>query len=647
MSITKSLKYYPKLNIEKIKKQIMNYDYVSFDLYDTLIKRDVDSPKDVFKLIAKKYYQNEKNNFYYDRIEAEKNVRNNSSCEEIKFDDIYSYLRKSKGYSSKEIKELKELEINIEKNICTVNKEIKEIYDFCLTHNKKILIVSNMYLDKNIITNIISDCNYSNYKLYLSSDILKKKKGTMFNFVLNDLEISSKDLIHIGDSFKSDYLGASKNGIKSILLPKRINKLNHKELNYCLDQDRFFVMSLDSFINNRLDKNKNKYYNFGYESFGILLYEFCKFLHDDLEKKGINNIFFFSRDGYIIKKAYDEIYGNDNKIKSHYLYVSRRALRVPQIWVNSDLEDVVKTLPLAKILTIDIFIKNLGLDPKKYLKQLKLCNLNLHSSIKKKDISSNKNIINFYNLILDDVINNSKKECDILFKYFEQENFKGKVAVVDIGWHGSLQYFIKGLADKSNYDLDMEGYYIGLAKEKRKNIKAYSYVKDVGSDSCDSWKAFNGLCETLFLAQEGSTEKFEIIDGSVKPVLYNYEYGKKEKEANYVKSLQDGAINFIKDFKNSLLKEKSISSFTAFRKIYLTGIKPNRKDLNLFSNFRFLEEQIVYLAKPKSIVYYLFYLNILKKDLFLSRWKIGFMKKLLKINISYYNIYKLLRKISD
>ena len=38
---------------DEIYKEIVRYQYISFDMYDTLVKRDLKDPKDIFKLIEK------------------------------------------------------------------------------------------------------------------------------------------------------------------------------------------------------------------------------------------------------------------------------------------------------------------------------------------------------------------------------------------------------------------------------------------------------------------------------------------------------------------------------------------------------------------------------------------------------------------
>ena len=41
-------------DIEKIKSKVENYEIVSFDIFDTLLKRNVKKPTDVFKYVEKK-----------------------------------------------------------------------------------------------------------------------------------------------------------------------------------------------------------------------------------------------------------------------------------------------------------------------------------------------------------------------------------------------------------------------------------------------------------------------------------------------------------------------------------------------------------------------------------------------------------------
>ena len=88
-------------------KKIDKYQFVSFDVFDTLIKRDLANPKDLFTIIEKKY---KINNFYYKRVEAEKKARTVSGKKDISLTEIYQQ------YSSDE-------EINIRLNDLEIEEE--------------------------------------------------------------------------------------------------------------------------------------------------------------------------------------------------------------------------------------------------------------------------------------------------------------------------------------------------------------------------------------------------------------------------------------------------------------------------------------------------------------------------------------------
>ena len=77
------------------------------------------------------------------------------------------------------------------------------------------------------------------------------------------------------------------------------------------------------------------------------------------------------------------------------------------------------------------------------------------------------------------------------------------------------------------------------------------------------------------------------------------------------------------------------------------GQNPSFETLKLFADFRFFDEGEYYnLAKPKSLLYYLFHPATFKIDFLKSRWKTGFLKRLLVLPLPYYQIYKFLKKNS-
>ena len=85
-------------NIDYLISETKKFEYISFDVFDTLLFRNVGDYKDIFYFIEEKYNQqfsDKISNFRTARIIAEQQARNESQKEDITFDDIYNKLNYS------------------------------------------------------------------------------------------------------------------------------------------------------------------------------------------------------------------------------------------------------------------------------------------------------------------------------------------------------------------------------------------------------------------------------------------------------------------------------------------------------------------------------------------------------------------------
>ena len=199
--------------MQDLKNTIKNkkYKVVSFDIFDTLLLRPYVKPTDLFLHIEK--LQN-KYGFANERITAEQKARDkNRDKEDVTIYEIYQEI--DSKYSN-----MLDIEINLEKQVLTVHKQIKEIYDIAIQYAEKVIIVSDMYLTQDILQDILNEKGYNNYhKLYVSSEIkLTKNTGNLFKYILNDLSIDAKDVLHIGDNYHSDYKMANSIAIEGFYI---------------------------------------------------------------------------------------------------------------------------------------------------------------------------------------------------------------------------------------------------------------------------------------------------------------------------------------------------------------------------------------------------------------------------------------------
>lgn len=641
--------------------KLSGYQYVSFDIFDTLLRRDVAKPGDVFDFmesVIPKYCHFSIPNFSMKRVAAERLARDKSDTE-ITLDDIYHSFRNETVLANQE--RLKQLEQDIELAVSCPDARAKKIYQWCIENQKNIYLISDMYLPKAFIEKLLAKGGYTNYKgLYISSacKYRKAQSGALYTFVCQKEGIRPEQLIHMGDSERSDVENAKRAGCSAVLWkPERKTEWFSKRGKLPVGDAKQLDM-LKAFCSNRTEHLRDPFLSLGYEGLGPLLFGFSQWMHAQLVQKGIQRVFFFSRDGLIMKRAFDTLYPGD-EIKTEYLLVSRRSLRVPQLWMDMSYEKVIDSLPAASVQSLRQFFDSVGLNYTDYKEVYAAQGMQEDYVFSVKNALSNDKLRAVYRAIESDLYQNSLKEYHALSAYLEKLNFRGKVAVVDIGWRGSMQSFLYKLGKQLGLDVSMEGFYIGLAAGARAyrqkmplNFSGYLFDCVANQADSDLRNPFVGVMETLFLSQSGSVMNYSLDEeDGVSVALYPNEYeavpGQLTADAQKVKTLQEGAMMFVRDAMGSVLAYSNFSARAAFHNIYRLGMRPTGSEARLFGNMEFSDGQAICLAKPRPMHFYMLYPKALPADFYKSRWKIGFMKRLLKLPLPYGKMYEALKKIQN
>lgn len=624
------------MKINRIKEIIDKAEIVSFDIFDTLIKRMIKRPCDVFDLVEKKYNLTNFDklyNFKTNRIKAEKKCRLSYDNEEIVFEDIYKHF--SSSYTYEQLSSLRQIEENIEKDICRFNYQIRDIFEYCEKKKKTIIITSDMYLDEKTIKEILKKNNIKYYKLYLSSSIGKtKNSGSLFKFIIKDLGIKPKELVHIGDNKKSDFFVPKRLGIKSILWSNN-NRITEKSRGNITED------IIDSFLNNTKIDSSNTFSSIGFDYFGPLLLCFSKWLLSELKQNKIDRVFFLSRDGYIMKRAFDII--NKENIKSDYFYASRRAVIVPSLKEYADIYDVFSCMHLSEDIKMKSLLKKIGLDDLlNNQSTIDSLNIEIEKEEKLSNILNKKQYIEIFQKLYPLIIDNSIKEYKSFINYKNIHNFTGNVAIVDIGWFGNIQHAL----EKLKLDTRIRGYYMGI--EPRKNyqntqkMSGFIFETNRNYDYFLMEHNFNSIFEMLFLGRHGSVKRYNSNEG-YGVEFYEYEYeGLKEK--NNIINLQDSAIEFVKEFYKSGLIEYLVDDLSiSFERLANIFLNPSLNIAKQFGDMVFLDDEKMYIAKPKRGIYYLNPKKLIH-DYKRSIWRIGFLKRVFKLKLPYYKINMYIRK---
>ena len=187
----------------------------------------------------------------------------------------------------------------------------------------------------------------------------------------------------------------------------------------------------------------DKYYQFGEKCLGPLLLGYSKWLLDNFRKEDIHKVYFFSRDGYLMKQAFDMLPDSNVNIKTFYLEVSRRSLRVPILWKNYSLKNLLTMLTPSMLIPLASVFDAVGLDVSNYLPLLYKYGFNRNSVIYRKDFLDNEQLKGMYSELSKDIKEVSLAEYENLKEYLKEQEIAGKFAIVDIGWSGGMQRFLQ------------------------------------------------------------------------------------------------------------------------------------------------------------------------------------------------------------
>lgn len=634
------------------KAQIIErHKVISFDLFDTLINREISRPKNIFKVceqeFIKQYGYSGISNYAICREQCEQTVRSLHSVD-ITLDQIFQEMEKYSDHET--ISKYKEIEINAEINFSVINCKGREWYEQSIASKKKIIITTDMYLSSDIIKIILERNGYSQYnKLYLSSEIgLTKAKGNIYKYILEQEKVCPRELLHIGDNLKSDILNAKKIGIHTIFL-RKITPIKRKQQLKPIG-NLLALNILSSFLHNRESTiSDNVFAKTGYTCLGPLLYGFLDWLDTRCVENNIEYILFFSRDGYLMQKIYAKM-DRKSSAKFSYFFASRRALQVAAICLSPTYNAVINMMHLPRCITVGWLLNNWGLDISLYQEQLKSLDLSAESKINREELLENEQIIRLFEILKQDIVSNSQKECQAFQKYLEVLGCRGRIAIVDIGWYGNMQRAFERIVHHFNLDITVHGYYLGIVPESINQLEwkmqGYLFQKEK-----NEWLFFretyiNCMLELFLVAPHGSLRKYFIADnGSVNIKQEDFEY-KNTTIYHNIKELQNGAEQFASEFKkiaHYVENDELVYSYNMMSRF----LNPSFQTVKTWQGFKMWDGGWVNIIKCKSLSQrwkYLFEPYQFVNDFLESSWKIGFLKEVLRLPLPYADILMWLRK---
>lgn len=558
--------------LESIKDTIAKSKckYVSFDIFDTLIMRYVYNPEDIFLLMNKKFEEVYKSNISFDklRIGAERVCRmkfgnSHPEYQDVNIDEIYDTLSEYYNIPLDVAKTMEAEEKKLEIKFSRRRKSAFELFDVAKLSGKEVILTSDMYLDEATIRAILDKAGYSGYKKLYISSVLRKTKanGDIFKAVIKDLGAKASDILHIGDTWINDIERPKSLGISTIFFPKAKevfeNKINGINTNLChnigetvcgimcnpskfkdslgyrcmlaLVAGYYFDNPYRSF-NDESDFNGSPYF-IGYYALGMHMVALSKWICDNSAE--YDNIYFMARDGYLPMLAYN-IFRNNENPKGEYIYTSRKMLLPLMIESKEDF--------------FDLPVEYRNHTPATILELLSFCckdyNANTLDFDVNKTFTDENQFNNFITFFVNNLYDSSKhNEAIERCKKYYAPLAKGNNASFDMGYSGRIQTAASRACGKG-----IDALFVHSDSKRYSNMKRKGNYKI--KTFYDFYPYMSGLIREHILSDSSSS--CIGIDENINLIFDGIE--KLYQDSFVVNQIQQGAIDFVKDFKNIFIE---------------------------------------------------------------------------------------------
>ena len=305
--------------------RLMQYDVISFDIFDTLIFRPFSKPSDVFFLLSEKL---DYPDLMRIRQEMEAKARalkwKTEGHGEITLAEIWEVMERECGIDKAAGMQL---EIDTESEVCFANPYMSEVFRHLKDCGKKIIAVSDMYLSADVIKCIVENCGFEGInKYYVSCEYrMSKGDGRLYQLVMDDLGKALR-YIHTGDNQYSDINKARAVGW-SVEYYRNVNKAGalYRAEDMSVITGSVYRGMVNAHIHNGLYEY-NREYELGFIYGGIFVQGYCRFIHEYTRTHEIDKILFLSRDGDILNQVYSMLYPEESENgRTEYVYWSRLA----------------------------------------------------------------------------------------------------------------------------------------------------------------------------------------------------------------------------------------------------------------------------------------------------------------------------------
>ncbi len=523
--------------IAAAETQLDQFDVVSLDIFDTLFIRRIPDPNMV-KIPVAQFIADEAKRLGIqvtplgvrqkrNEIENAHRALNGKTNpdHEARYDDFMAEtLAAIFGDQLKPdlLNRVADYEIRMESAMIVAREQLVRWIKTLAERGKRVFLISDIYLPSKYLKWLVKDKGLSQYveEVISSADNFRAKaSGATFPLLEKRYGIDRQRWMHVGDNPISDGARPAEFGITSLV----IHDIGEHHRLSLATRYNFYASQRDFWKGRNLyqwmmpleeeNQDRDPLYNDGFGFFGYLL---CNFIHRLIERckdEDIQRVYFCSREGWMFKQIWDELvpwfYPHGDAPEASYLYVSRMGLASAACG-NVGLTPVdaqVARFPAGNRDFRDI-CRIFKLDAEALAPFLDRHGLSIDDPIGANAADFSLEAATKFPMVLDDpefqaAVKKQTSAPNRAFQaYLESERFfeSDRVALVDIGWLGTIQHYLAEAIDGRQDTPHIFGFVLGA-------IRLVPYQSDFKI-------SLEGLISDVF-----RTSFYSAMTNTIKPVL--------------------------------------------------------------------------------------------------------------------------------
>lgn len=576
-----------RANWNSIVQRFVDVDVACIDLFDTLMVRQVARPIDAF-CIARELLNTE-SEFYLTqtfslvRANAELLLRQEAvgqglSADTVTLEEIYIRVGLILGIDGPLLEALQAAEMDTERQLLCPVPAAVSLVQARAQGGGTTLVVSDTYLPRPFMEELLHRSLVAHsWELWLSNERqVGKADGSMWAAIRREHPRAS--ILHLGDNEVADVIQPRAFGISAMAITSPSQSMRHEagvlgslngswrwrhlevETHQLANSQRSLVAGIAA---NELaaDPSATVSYAFGLGVVGPALVGLVQWIHRTAVDNGYDHLYFLARDGHLIRESYLTYFGQDS-LPTTYLAASRRLLNFAAIGDRLTTIDVNFLTQTSWPIPVGTYITRLAVPDivgpaKEFLTELGI-------SFDDPGTSHGAEIRALFWHLEPQLVRAAQLERLALESYWRQEGFATSLcpAVVDIGWHGSLQFAINRIREDAGLPW-VAGLYFGLHSPRPMfgGQTEFAYVDAaIPSDRkmhADLVAGSVSPLEFCFTRPEGTVMGLtrmpdECQAGSGRWVAVHATDRLPTEDAKVVEEVQSGAITFVEAYKRAV-----------------------------------------------------------------------------------------------